>query len=78
MNHNRPIANQDFILDRNANGIVLIMEDSEGKRVKGYPSGNVVNEFVCIDDIAKYEKRFGKKFCKDQMLCRCKYKAAEY
>ena len=55
----------DIAVEMNAGGPILIMENSDGQRVKGHPSGKGVDEFVSYDDIDECERRFGKKFGHD-------------
>ncbi|MDE6340724.1 MAG: hypothetical protein K2K93_00245 [Muribaculaceae bacterium] len=55
----------DIMIEMNADGPVLVMEDSDGQRVKGHPSGRAVYEFVSLGDIDDSVKRFGKKFGRD-------------
>ncbi len=60
----------DIAIEKNADGPILIMEDSEGLLVKGTPSGNQVYEFVSLYDIAACVKRFGKKYGKEVAMRR--------
>lgn len=55
----------DIAVELNGGGPILIMENSDGQRVKGHPSGESIEEFVSYDDIDECERRFGKKFGKD-------------
>lgn len=55
----------DIAIEKNAAGPILIMEDSEGQRVKGTPTGKQVYEFVSRDDIEACVKKYGEKYGKD-------------
>lgn len=55
----------DIAVETNADGPFIIMEDADGQRVKGHPSGPAVYEFVSLGDIDDSVKKFGKKFGKE-------------